>query len=297
MSVQPIPRVRVIDVWSKPDQTTALRCFSDLHLDEDLCDHDEMRRVAERDREVFGQTRAVVIGDVANLVLPVDAKRYRASVQPAALRGTDDWLDRTIDFNAEHLKSLGYTWDVIALGNHEEAARKFHGVDVCQHLANRVGALRGGYSGVIDYRIHVTSDGEPREHETLNSKAPWVLFRVAYHHGKGGGRKDKGFSSAFDFGSQFESIHAFLYGHNHSITVDPETRLEVRGDDLVERTVYFCNCGGWVQSYSKDARQVNYSEQAMHMRRPRKSPLITLTPFYAWDGKHSRLKLDYQVTV
>lgn len=147
------------------------------------------------DHERFGDwVSALAIGDVANLVLPPDQKRYRPSVQPRDLRGLDDWLDATVEYNADRLKSLGYHWDLFGIGNHEEEIRKRHGVDVVEHLAYRLGARRGGYSGVIDYRIH------------RPNTPGYFSFRALYHHGAWGGKWAKGYLGAWSWAAQHDDL-------------------------------------------------------------------------------------------
>lgn len=258
------PRVHVIDLKLKPGESFHITPFSDLHIDDSLCDLAALRRVANERRGLENHF-AVAIGDIYNLVVPTDLKRYRPSVQPAGIVGRDDWVNRTFDYVSGVLKSLSLRWLLVSPGNHEDEFTKRTGVDLTSLLARELGAFRGGYSGVIDFNVGLRSEGSKSSR-----------FRLAYHHGAWGGM-NKGYNGAKPWFSQIDGWHVACYGHNHACRVDPEIRRKPFRERLVEYPVYLVNCCSFVHSYADDAGQTHYAERRGYLPQPRKVPLITVT--------------------
>lgn len=252
-----------------------ITCLSDLHIDEDLCDYDGLRELVESRRHLPNHSY-VLIGDIYNLVFPPDLKRFRASVTPREVRGRDDWLDAAVEYVHDRLASLNIDIDLIGTGNHEDEVVKRHGVDVTSILASKLGAFRGGYSGVLDYRI-VAGCNKERIKKTGGGST--ARFRIVYHHGAWGGAYAKGYNGAVRFASMHDGWQVFLYGHNHSNRVDPEVRLRVNQStgELVEYPVYYVNCGSWVKSYAENAKITHYAERKGYTRQARKAPLIKIS--------------------
>lgn len=276
----------------QPGEEILIRALSDLHLDEKLHSRSALRRTAARDLGRSKKVRAVVIGDLGGLIFPPDVRRFHASGVRKALQGQDDWLDRSIEYVSGELSALGYTWDLIGLGNHETQAMKAHGVDVVSRVAEKVGAARGGFSGVIDYRIHVTRTGEP-----MQSKDPYALFRVLYHHGAWGGRYAKGYLGAYPFFSQFDGWHVALYGHNHLARLDREARVKINGRSMSEYKTYLVNCASFRDVYGIDARSPDYGEVKGFMRGSKGGALITISPRWSRNAQgNAVIGLDYDVT-
>lgn len=260
-----VPRVHVTDVKLKANEELCITGLSDLHIDEDLCDFEALKDLIHARNEAHPNHRLVMIGDVYNLVLPVDQRRYRPSSQVPALRGRDRWLQETIGYVTERLSELKAPIDLIGIGNHEDAVIRFHGTDVTSTLATAFNAHRGGYSGCLDYRIW-----------RHGSDRSYVLFRIIYHHGAWGGKKAKGYNSAWDFAAMHDNWNVFLYGHNHASRCDKEVRIVPNPATglLDEYPVYIVNCASWVKSYSDDASTTHYAERKGYVRQPRTAPLI-----------------------
>lgn len=287
---EPIPRVRIIDIATRPGEPLYWRMFSDLHLDEELSDRNYLLNRAKRDKDEFGEVRSLIIGDVSNLVFPIDQRRFTPGVQRKELSQLGAFVKAAVNSNSEFLGRLGYKWDLVGLGNHETSALKHYGGDVADEVARRIGAFRGGYSGAVDYRIHVTKDGTLPDKKTATT-----LFRVLYHHGAWGGDISKGAGKARAWAEQHDHWHLMLYGHNHKSCVHPEVRVRVRGTGLEEYDAYVIDCGSATRAYAEDARDPGYAEIKGYRREPRKAPLVTYT--VRWDGRKRRLLTDYSVTV
>ena len=259
-----LPRVHVVDVKLKINETLHFTPLFDTHLDSRLCDYDALLKMAEK-RRALPNHHAAWFGDTLDLVVPPDLRRFRPSGQPRELAGHDDWLNLTLDYVGDRIEKLGFVNDLFGPGNHEDEFLKRYGLDTTTIMAHRFHAGRGGYSGAIDYRLHLEGTG-------------MIVFRVLWHHGAWGGRMAKGYNSAWPFFASVDNWHVALFGHNHASRVDPEVRRKVHDGQLVEYPVFIVNCGAWVKSYSDDAGQTHYAERHGYMLQPRQCPLIRATP-------------------
>ena len=265
------PRLHVREIYTAPNEPIYVTCLSDLHLDENLCDYEGLRDLVSARNEMYpGKHRLIMIGDVYNLVLPPDLRRYRPSVQVPNVRGKDSWLDATIEYVTERILGLNAPVDLIGIGNHEESVIQYHGTDVTSRLCAATGAFRGGYSGALDYRLNRYAKDSPHKgHAT---------FRIIYHHGAWGGRLAKGYNGASAFACQHDNWNVFLYGHNHASRIDKDVRVEPdpATGRLIAYPVYLVNCASWVESYSDDASVTHYAERKGFLRQPRTAPLIRM---------------------
>jgi len=282
----------VVNLWARPGEEITIRALSDLHIDEKMHSRSSLRRTAARDMARSKRPRAVIIGDLGGLIFPTDVRRFHPSGQRKQLQGVDDWLDTAIEYVCKELEALGYAWDVVGMGNHERTAMHHHGTDVVSRVAERLGAARGGFSGVIDYRIHVTKDGEPQQ-----TKDPYALFRIVYHHGAWGGRYAKGYLGAWPFFAQHDGWNVALYGHNHLARLDPEVRVRVQGKELKTYPVFLANLASFRDVYGKDSRSPDYGEVKGFMRGYKGGARISVVPRWskASSGNGS-IALDYEVT-
>ena len=257
-----IPRVHTISVEIPPGEELCITPLSDVHIESSAFDLEAFTTTMKA-RAKLPNHRVIMLGDVMDLVVPRDLKRWRPSAQDSSLAGCDDWVNQSIELAVERIEATGVNVDVVAPGNHEDEFTKRHGVDVTSILAHRLGAVRGGYSGVVRYRL--TTAGV---HHTQ-------LLTLAYHHGAWGGRLVKGFGGARDWFRAWDGWHFALYGHNHQTVVNSESKFRVsRTGELVEYPVYYVCCGTWVESYSPDAKTTHYAERAGHMPTIRKTPLL-----------------------
>lgn len=265
--MSPTPRVTTVKVELPVDEELNITPLSDIHIEGsafDVAGFDKLMR----ERSKLQNHRAIIIGDAMDLVVPVDLRRWRASVQDKSLVGRDDWLNAGVDLAVERLTAHGTAYDLVAPGNHEDEFCKRHGVDVTSMLARELRCPRGGYSGVVQYEIHTKM-----QNGSVARRVP--LFRILYHHGAWGGRVMKGFGGARDFARAFDGWNVFCYGHNHQATVHREAKFRVaRGGSLAEMPVYYVCTGSWVESYADDAKITHYAERSGYMPTTRTTPLI-----------------------
>ena len=238
--------------------------ISDAHVDSQDCDYAALTNLIQS-RASLPNHRGILLGDNQDLVVPTDLKRWRPSVQHKDLVGKDDWVNASVRFAVERLKIPGITWDLVVPGNHEDEFLKRHGVDTTSMLAFALNTRRGGYSGILEYILRLKSGpGKPHGH----------VFRIAYHHGAWGGRVIKGFGGARDWFRAFDDWHVALWGHNHQSHAHREWRLRPGGNRLEKYSVYFVNCGSWVDTYSDEAGRTHYGERQGYAPSPTSAPLI-----------------------
>lgn len=290
----PVIRAHSINMPLRAGETMHLSLLSDLHIDSSLCDLEGLRELMKH-RSKLPNHGVICIGDVADLVMPPDLKRYRPSARSRNLDGKDDFLTAALQMVVEELKGLGVKFHLISPGNHEDVAMKFHGLDATSIIAHALGAKRGAYFGFLDYQIAM---GNPRSKNRGHQKR----FRVAWHHGAWGpGHLSKGYLGASRFFSVLEGYDLAIYGHNHGSRIDPELRIDVeqKTGKLKERTVYLVNCSSWTEAYSKDARYPSYKESKGYPPSgPRNSPLVRVTPHYCkTENSNGGIKMEVSIEV
>ena len=266
------PRSATVSIDADDGEWVHITPLSDLHIESDAFDNDGFQAFM-RERCKLPNHRVILLGDVMDLVVPRDLKRWRPSVQDPKISGRDDWVNAAIEVAVERLAIPGAEYDLVIPGNHEDEFVKRHGVDVTSILAHRLKCQRGGYSGYMHYRLcskMMTKSGPKGE------KRPRTrIFTMAYHHGAWGGRVIKGFGGARDWFRGFDGWHMALYGHNHQVLIHRENRVRPgRGGAVVHYPVYYVATGSWVESYSEDGKKTHYAERAGHMPTTQYTPLI-----------------------
>ena len=281
----PLPRVTISEhPLPHADDTLHLTVLSDLHIDSPLCDYDGLKKMLKARSRL--QNHVVCgIGDMADLVMPTDMKRFRPSVQKPHIATRDDWFAAALEEVGGLLEELKVVWLFIGRGNHEDEAMKRHGWDSTSVLAARLGCKPAGYSGVHDLR--------------LKRGSAQTTFRLAWHHGAWGGAYAKGYNSALGYFSTIDSWHCAVWGHNHASRVDPEVRLspDPAAGLLRERRVYLMACGSGVAQQSGDGRITHRTERHGAQPQPRQSPLIKIKLRRQKAGGVERNEPEYTVEV
>ncbi len=267
-------RVVVEDVYLRVGETLYITPFSDTHLDDRLSDRKAITATAAARRDL-PHHRALWVGDVFNLVVPGDVKRHRNSILDPETAAADNWQDRIFDDVSGFIGKLGLHNILVSQGNHEDEFLKRYGTDFTARLAASLGCARGGFSGAVDFRLHVVPGKkapDPSDHY------PTLTYRVLYHHGAWGGQ-NKGYPAAKRFAFAHDGWDAFVYGHNHASVVHPEVRVTPNGRTgrMDERTVHIIDCASFVRSYSDDPEITHYGERKGYDRQPRTAPLIRVT--------------------
>jgi hypothetical protein len=150
---------------------------SDIHLE--APDHDRRLLIKELDEAVASKADILIGGDVFNMLLPGDRKRFTPHqnkyVDTDAV--INEALDEAITIFTPYAKNI----KVILCGNHDDAVIKYHGVDIVQLLIHELNKKDGvnieylGYSGYIRYKYRYAK-----------GKRNYV-YDIKASHGSGGG--------------------------------------------------------------------------------------------------------------
>jgi hypothetical protein len=187
--------------------------MGDTHIGGHHTDHKAIERdiggALERD------DRINVVGDVFDLILPQDRKRFKVSALTERLRETDAILNETVEMGVEMFKNAAPNIDMIGIGNHETAVEKHHSFDPVRELIRRLNADHGGtiqygdYMGYIDYRLSADTG--------RNSRYRVVIF---YFHGAGGGAMVTKGMIPFNRLSTWVDADVIWMGHQHNKILD-----------------------------------------------------------------------------
>jgi len=198
-----------------------LTLMSDLHFGARNVDTGAIREDLEEG--ALKGDRILINGDVFDMILPSDRKRYRPEALAQWLQGRSDMLNTAIAWAAEFLDPFKEYIDMIGIGNHEEAVEKHHSYDPVQALIyelNKAGAeiKYGGISGFFVYRI--LDSGAKSKTERQAQRWRYVVY---YHHGAAGSSPvTKGM---IDFNRMETWVDSDLIwiGHKHNRIMDGTT--------------------------------------------------------------------------
>jgi len=202
-----------IDMDAGSGATRYLFYCSDLHFL--ASDFDERLFKREFDEAARLGARISINGDIADLILPRDMKRYHPAVYDDA--GRDGVLNFITEQAFEALRPYADLFDVISPGNHEDAAVKHHHYDILRSVITLLNRERdsslppihqGDYRGFQRYRLTVSgggSDGATRH------------FTVFRHHGRGGAAPiSKGMIDFDRLRKLAEGVDLYWIGHKHN---------------------------------------------------------------------------------
>lgn len=239
--------------------------LSDLHLGASNVQLGEIK--AELDEAKTSGDRILLNGDVFDLILPRDHKRYDPTALHPRIRGRSDVVNAVLDWGEELLAPYALHLDMIGVGNHEATCEKNNSVDVVSLLVNRLNGrlqsdghlhriARGGYCGFVDYRFR-----NPSHHSSR--------FLIFYHHGTGKGSSLASSLTEFDRFRFVDGADVFWLGHKHSRVSGHVSRIAcpLSGTQLIEKEVRLVRTGAYLRTYSgvnpesllKSGRKSNYA--------------------------------------
>ena len=250
-----------------PQKTAGLRLMSDLHIGAAHVDYKLIER--ELEDALKNQDRVLINGDLLDLILPKDAKRYQPTAVHPRVGKRPDQINAAVEWAVELLEPVAHLIDMIGVGNHETAVQKWHSVDptlLILYELEKISKQRdpehvihyGGYTGFMDYRVKARTDG--------TGGYRWILY---YHHGSGGAAPvTKGM---IDFARKDVFIEAdFIWmGHKHNrlVSAVEKIRCPMSGEQPDVRAAYHCMTGAYFQTYMgqsqssvrKHGRRSNYA--------------------------------------
>lgn len=242
-------------------------CVSDLHLLNNATNERRIR--ADLDEAMDLNARININGDVADLVLPKDFKRYMPSAIAMDGRGRDDLLNYTVDYVVDFLKPYAMNIDEIADGNHENLILKYHSIDFLQLVIDRlnekdgVNIKHGMYSGFISYTYMQGI-----------LKAATIRFVIFRKHGRT--KSAEVTHGLIEFNRNLvvtESMDIVWLAHSHDITHHSEVRMSVNNVGVpIFRDIHCIRTGGYMM-HSKGS----YQDKGGLIPKPHGGAMIHLT--------------------
>jgi hypothetical protein len=197
--------------YQGPDTVVRLMLMSDLHIGSSGVDYDRLEKDLRLAREF--EARILLNGDVLDLILPGDRKRFDPRGVHESLRGKANVTNGQIELALKILSPYADLIDIVGVGNHETALEKYHSVDPTQilvHQLHQAGSTcaYGGYEGW--YRVQIRA----------NDRKVWS-WNLRYHHGMGGAAPvTKGMIDFARFGLWVEGADCLWVGHKHNRFID-----------------------------------------------------------------------------
>lgn len=269
------PMVVVTPAVLPAGKEQGLFLLSDIHVGAGCMDSQLLWR--ELQAAKHRNDRIAINGDVFDMILTRDAKRYSPSALHPRLQGRDDVVNESVQMAYEMLAPVVMNLDMVGCGNHEVSPEKHGNVDPVAVLLDRLNDLasrknhviaHGGYGGFLRYR-----HGSHR-HE------------IFYWHGAGGGGLGSAFSEFVTKGAAVEGADAMWFGHRHVRAVGQLERLTVRPGGVTKRRQWILRTGGYLDSHGfqtpadvkKHGRRGNYAADAMLLPAGRGGVRLVLKP-------------------
>lgn len=247
-----LPVIRLTPIIAAPRSAQGLRLMSDLHLGSSQTDEGLIEREAKDARR--NGDRLLLGGDVFDLILPGDRRRYHPSGVHPSLRGRDDLVNAAVERATEMFRPYADLIDVIAHGNHETATLKRASVDAVRLLVQNLNAVRDpklrpiaqpGYTAFLEYPLYASAE----------AARPVARYVVWLTHGAG-----KSSSAALalkNLSAKTQSFAADLYwsGHSHARAHSTEVMIHAgRNGRVVAKDVKIVITGSYVVAYGAQSR-------------------------------------------
>jgi hypothetical protein len=225
-----------------------IKPICDVHWGARHCDEKAFKRyISEYDQNTY----FLVNGDLFDLILYHDTRRYRQSMVKDSFLGQDDVIDLMIDEMHELLEPIQTKIIGIGSGNHEDTIAKW-GTDPLRRLCTKLSTPSQpvpflGYSSMIN--LTLTQNG---------SRGRKLVIRM--HHGWGGGSRTQGADlTKFSKDMAHWDAQIYIYGHVHRKQFDSVPRLGMIGKKLYSKPQLLVIGGTFLKTYS-DGHDPTYSE-------------------------------------
>lgn len=207
--------------------------------------------------------RVFLNGDVLDMILCGDRKRFRPDCVHPRLAGRGDLADAAVDWAAEILGPYADIIDGVGVGNHEEAVLHHHSVDVTKALVRELRKRRkdkdhtvhyAGYCGFLDYRLRCRADVKKKLPPRSQHGRRFVVF---YHHGAGGSAPvTKGMIDFHRLGG-WADADVLLLGHKHNRIASHVQRVSCPqdGSEPVVKDVRHVMAGSYFETYRGQTQQ------------------------------------------
>lgn len=256
----------------KPREEVGFRLMSDLHIGAAHVNYKLIRRELDEAAELGD--RVLVNGDLLDLILPKDAKRYAPGTAHPRIADRPDQVNAAVDWAVELFSPVAHLLDLLGVGNHETAVTKWHSVDptlLVMYELEKVAQKKdpahvihyGGFTGFVDYRLqHARPSGGSHGHR-------WVVY---YHHGSGGAAPVTKGMIDFNRKDTFIDADCIWMGHKHNrlnVAVE-KIACPLSGDQPLVKEVRHIMTGGYFSTYvgqsqrsvREHGRRSNYAADA-----------------------------------
>lgn len=231
--------------------------MSDTHIGARNVDYEMIRDTVSD--AVKRKARILLNGDVFDMILVQDRKRFRADCVHPRVMGKGDMVDQAVAWGVEIFKPAADLVDMVGVGNHEEAVLKYHGTDVIKKFVEALKQKRkridhlihyGGYTGFVDYRFRYGKVGQNK------TSADSKRFLIYYHHGSGGGAPvTKGM---IDFSRKgWVDADVIWHGHKHHQLASKIQRVScpLLGFQPITKDVRHIQTGAYFDTYEGQTQQ------------------------------------------
>lgn len=268
------PVVRPLPLIISACDTRGITLQTDHHLgaantDEQLIREELGTAAANGDRVLLG-------GDLFDLILPTDRKRWTPNANHPRLRGRVDLINEVVEMAEEVFGPYADLIDGVGIGNHETAAERNHHVDAVKLLLKALQLRRSpglpaiqqlGYTAYIEYGIF-TQKGVKKDR-----------YVVWYTHGSGTDKTAAGALSRLSKQTQAFAADLYWSGHSHARGQASELMYHAgkNGGGLISKDVRVVVTGSYLTAYGdqsqddmkQNGRKSNYaSEMALRPHGP-----------------------------
>lgn len=245
----------------KYSDTIRIKPIADVHLGNRWCDLKAFRRYMA---DVDDNTYFIGVGDMMDMVIVKDAKRYKKS-SDGSPQHEDSVINYQTDLLFEILKPVKDKILALGIGNHEETIVKHCSVNPVKTLCKMLDVPYGGITYFL--KVLLSENG---------GRVRTITFRV--HHGWGGGSRTEGADiTKFTRDTGKYDADVFLYGHTHKLQHYSVPIIGTDGKKLVARDRFIVICGTWLKTLSNSS-DATYSEMAGYPPIHVGSPIINIKP-------------------
>lgn len=243
-----------MDVYQARFDTTKQKTFpfaffSDIHVDS--ANHASKKFKYDIEEAVSKDCRIYIGGDLGELILPGDQKRYSKGqdiIEPdAALNMIEEMHFETLRPYVDYIDWIGW-------GNHEDSALKYNNYDVIRGVITLLNHVRakslprihhGGYKSYVRWRF---SQGQNRHTKTID---------LLHFHGKGGSSPvTRGMIDINRLRAHYVA-DVYWLGHKHTNISDPDEKIELAQNDQIKarQVIAFFTAG-----YQQGFKQADYNK-------------------------------------
>ncbi len=253
----------------KPNEIFYLTPLSDAHVDAASCDKVALQSlIAERKK--LKNHYFIFVGDVGNLVVSTDTKRFTPSVPVNQLASSDNYTKDAADYICKTLGDIKVAG--FCMGNHESAYLAHNNTCFTDILAYRYNTRNLGYSGRFVFDMRKSNN---------HSK---TQLNILYHHGAWAGKTKvpHGFK---DWTRPHEDWDIAMCGHNHHLATETEARVSTprSGNRTYKRKVHYVVCG----TYQDEDCDTECRAMPGYAERKGYPAAIVGTPLISWSIKET----------